>query len=324
VILSAMEFYRDSAGILYDVVKWHKRKKHAFIKGYLDIWVEYVKKNPPTLDIFDLYAASGLCYCPDCEKSGISEPSWEGSAILAARCLEEYKEGRYLFLNTFHPDPVIIKQQKDNLERILSQFKKIRCFIITCTIEEAIIEALKVVRPKYPNLWILDPHAASDLPWSIIEKIGNLKTPYKHKGRERTRKPELIITLMTSDLQRNVNSNPHVISTALGKEEAEWRPKFEDLIGKGFNTREAIIELYAEQLANLYEKPPIIAEIDTTEEAAIVYCMMLLTDHDAGYYVFKLKGLPGFEKWRITEWRKSAERISVEKRLPPGQTKLGV
>ncbi|MDD3135821.1 MAG: hypothetical protein PHF64_04925, partial [Methanoregula sp.] len=68
------DFYRDEDGLLYDCVKWHTRKKHAFIEYYLKIWVDHVKKNPPSLDIFDLFASTGLCYCEESKKHELSEP----------------------------------------------------------------------------------------------------------------------------------------------------------------------------------------------------------------------------------------------------------
>ena len=55
------DFFRDNEGLIYDRVKWHTRKKHAFIESYLNIWVENVRNHPPTLDIFDLFASTGLC-----------------------------------------------------------------------------------------------------------------------------------------------------------------------------------------------------------------------------------------------------------------------
>jgi hypothetical protein len=314
-------FYRDKEGFLYDRVKWHTRKKHAIIESYLNIWVENVKKNPPTLDIFDLFASSGLCYCEESARYGLSEPTWKGSAILAAECLEKYPNGQKLFLNTYHEKPTICEEQKLNLKRLLGKYSKIKPILTTLEINDAIDAARRELSPTYPSFWILDPYSSSDLPWGLVEKIGKFRGKYTTKGQERIRKPEMIITLMTYGLQMNIDIHPNVVSQALGMEESEWRPKYNALMKEYSNTRKALIDLYAEKLSELYEKPPIVIEINTTEEAAIVYCLFLCTDSNAGHYLMKLKGLKDYTTWEY-RWKADAKRISVEKHIPEGQTRL--
>lgn len=316
------DFYRDEDGLLYDCVKWHTRKKHAFIEFYLKIWVEHVKRNPPTLDIFDLFASTGLCYCDERKKYGLPEPTWPGSAILAADCLEHYPKGRTLFLNTYHPKDAICREQKENLELLLSKYSKIKPVITMLDINDAIKEACRHVVPNFPSLWILDPHGASDLPWNIVETIGNLRGHWTDKdGKSRERQPELIITLMTYGLQMNVSIYPHTVSTMLGLAEAEWRPKYDALMAKYDNTRKALVELYAERLSELYDKPPIIVEINTTNETAIVYVLFLCTDSNAGHYLMKQEGMKEYNAW-IHRWKNDARRISAEEKLSEGQTRL--
>ena len=315
------DFYRDEDGLLYDCVKWHTRKKHAFIESFLNIWVENVKKNLPTLDIFDLFASSGLCYCEESARYGLSEPTWNGSAILAAECLEKYSKGRTLFLNTYHEKPEVCDAQRANLQQLLKKYTRIKPIITSKEIEPAIDEAEKYLSPTYPSFWILDPYSASNLPWEYVERIGRLRGEYSVKGNIRVRKPEMIITLMTYGLQMNIDIHPHVVSRALGMDEAEWRPKYDILMEKYHNTRKALIDLYAERLSNLYEKPPIIIEINTTEETAVVYCLFLCTDSNAGHYLMKLKGLKDYTTWEYS-WKADAKRISVEKHIPEGQMRL--
>jgi hypothetical protein len=127
---------------------------------------------------------------------------------------------------------------------------------------------------------------------------------------------------MTHDLQRNIDINPSVLDAALGVSEAEWRPKINSYLENGHDTRTAIINVYAERLSLLYEKSPIITEIKITNNTAIVYCLLLCTDSPAGHYVYKLKGLPEFNNWVISTWKKDAEKITIEKNLPKGQIKL--
>ena len=312
-----MAFYEDERGFLYESVKWHTRKKHAFIEKYLEIWSHHVRRNPPTLDIIDLFASTGLCYCDETDRYGLAEPTWPGSALLAAKCLQTYPRGKILFLNTYNESPEDCEKQKLNLGKLLSGVKGFELKISCLPIEQALPEALRVINPRYPNLWLLDPYAASDLPWEIVNAIGRFRGSYINNGIEVTRKPEIIITLITFDLQRNVDTNPHVVTAALGIPEEEWRPKLDALKKSGKNTRQAIIELYVERLANLYEKPPIIAEINSTDETNIVYCLLLCTDHNAGHYVMELNKLKEMEDWRINVWRKEAGKITDSAAFTP-------
>ncbi|MBP2144775.1 three-Cys-motif partner protein [Methanofollis sp. W23] len=324
-----MEFYQDDEGILYNPVKWHTWKKHAFIESYLNIWKEKVKHNPPSLDIFDLYAGTGMCYCEDAEKHNIPESTWDGSSVLSAKCLEDYKNGRYLFLNTYNQIEEYCEKQKNNLRELS---KKIRgendskTIITSCLIEEAVEEAIEFGDRcnifRYPTLWILDPCAAKDLPWGVVERIAKLQRPYPHKTKgQQIKKPELIINLMTSDLQRNVDINPHIVSAAFGMKEYEWRPEFDELIKQGKNYRQAIVEIYAQRLSQYYQKPPIIVEINTKNESAIVFCLFLCLDNDAAYYLSRLDGMKEYNA-RLFQWKQDARRMVAEERLPPGQTKL--
>jgi len=317
-----MAFYEDERGFLYESVKWHTRKKHVFIEKYLEIWTQNVRKDRPTLDIIDLFASTGLCYCDEAERYGLTEPTWAGSALLAASCLQRYPRGKILYLNTYNPDQEDCKKQKQNLIRLLSGVTGFELKLSSHPIEKALPEAIKEINPRYPNLWLLDPYGASDLPWEIVQTIGNFRGRYQRNGVEVIRKPEMIITLVTFDLQRNIDTNPHILSTALGLPEKEWRPKFDALIKSGKNTREAIIELYVGRLADLYEKPPIVAEINSTDERNIVYCLLLCTDHNAGHYVMELRKLREMEEWRINEWRKEAVKITARRRLAPDQSDL--
>lgn len=316
------DFFQDENGLWYDSVKWHTRKKHAFIEFYLKIWVDRVKNRPPTLDIFDLFASTGLCYCDERKKYGLPEPTWPGSAVLSAECLEHYPKGRTLFLNTYHPRDSICRSQKENLERLLSKYSKIHPVITTLEINDAIREARRYFVPNFPSLWILDPHGASDLPWNVVETIGNLRGQWVDKeGKARERQPEMIITLMTYGLQMNVNIYPHTVSTMLGLPEDVWRPKYDALMAKYDNTRKALVEMYAERLSELYDKPPIIVEINTTNETAIVYVVFLCTDSNAGHYLMKQEGMKEYNAW-IHQWKQDARTITAEGKLLEGQTKI--
>ncbi len=307
----------DPEGRVCEQTKWHSRQKHAFLEAFLNIWSEQVgkdrKSKPPTLDIFDLYASFGWCHCPEEKKS------WMGSALLAAECLRKYQSGRLLFLNTYGQDQEETTAQKKALETSLLNLqlpKRINYLIETLPIDKAVDVAIKNVDPNFPNLWILDPYKPQDLPWSIVEKICKLEGSYKKGKYNVIRKPELFINLMTSTLQRdtrNENLKEDWVGLSLGMKKEEWKSKLENLLESGYNTREALIFMYAEKIANFYKKPPIILEVPSTD-GNIVYTVFLCTDHNAGYYVMKLHKLPEYQKWHEIEWKGSAETISKKKK----------
>lgn len=306
-----------------ELVKYHSRQKHKFIECYLKIWTDNVgnksKRGVPSLDIVDLYAASGWAESEDAKRYDAGDEKWEGSAILAARCLEGYRFPRSLILNSYNPDPEKQKIQLETLKENISPFRRLRDKVVYASlpIEDAVQWALPKVDPHYPSIWILDPYTPEQLPWHVIETIGNHRATYPKGGGLVERKPELIINLMTSSLQRNIEINPQVVSDAVGLEESEWLPEYQEKIkGRGeMNARQYVLKLFAERLSQYYEKPPIVAEIKSTAQTNIVYCMLLCTDHNAGHYMMKLQGLPELEDWIIYQWGEDAKKITTKKKL---------
>jgi three-Cys-motif partner protein len=309
-------------------VKWHTRKKHKFLEQYLRIWTERVgkkSKNIPSLDIVDLYASSGWCHCAALERPGEqTENTWEGTALLTAKYLNEYKGGRLLFLNTYNPNPEQQRLQFESLQSEVSKFPNITPYITQLPIESAVDEAIRKFNRRFPSLWILDPYSTQQLPWSVLEKICQTTGSYQDKGtgKLRVRRPELFINLMTHELQRNIDNYPDLFSQAIGLSEEVWRPKFEFLIGLGQNYRQAISTLYLEQLSRFYDIPPIMVEVYDTYKKAIIYCLILCTNSPAGNYVMRLAGLPEYNEWRVYEWDREAKTIVALQGVPKSQTSL--
>jgi three-Cys-motif partner protein len=308
----------------YESVGIHQKLKHKFIELYLKIWAENVghnsKKNPPTVDFFDLFAASGLAHDKNtCE-------IWEGSALLAAKAFGEYPNGRLLFLNSFDENPEMCNNQMEILKRNIQNLEdcphvsaKTRFF--SADIHQATDEALRVLNKNYPSLWILDPYHPNQLPWKIIERIGStLGRPYTDKktGKTVSKKPELIINLMTSVLQRNIGRKPELLSNAIGLSHDNWLPLYEKyeekwkLRGVEQCTRHVILDIYAERLSQLYKKPPIVAEVNAAE-GGIVYTMFLVTDSDAGYFNMKKK-MADWHNYKIYQWKPEAKLSTFKKK----------
>lgn len=307
--------FKEVSGHICELVKWHSIQKHEFLKNYLSIWKNQVGNKAsfiPSLDIIDLYASWGWCHCEENDKT------WPGTALLAAECLEEYEKGRLLFLNTYHGDNNILKLQKQNLIESLKSCN-VQNIISTLPIEEAVDKALEVVNLKYPTLWLLDPYGPKQLPWTVVEKICSVEKKYiDKKNRERSRRPEVLISLMTSSLQREIN-NESLICKSLGINKTKWQ-ELESLAKHG-NTREVLVGAYIDCMSKFYEKAPIVFKVRGTS-GIIVYTLLLFTDSPAGNYVTKLQKIPEMEKWLEIEWNGNAKEIEAKRKLKPGQKSL--
>jgi len=244
-----MSLFKDKSGQSYDEVKYHTRQKHRFLEKYLEIWTQNVGKgqSPPTLDIVDLYSSSGSCFCSS------NEEIWDGSSIISAKCLQNYPNGRNLILNSYSDDEMEQQEQVKCLDfrmNTLNLPPRIKRSLFSLKIEDAITEAIKLIDPRYPSFWILDPYQPQQLPWAQLQRIIDHNGSYRNsKGDEVTRLPELFIILITESLQRSSGKEDqmHFIDVALGLEREIWLDKLDKLNSQGMNTRQAMIEIYAER-----------------------------------------------------------------------------
>lgn len=302
-----MDYVEDEEGRYYEFVPWHSKQKHEFLRHYLNIWSEMVgnhSKSVPSLDIIDLYASWGQCQCED------KDDKWPGTAVLAAECLNDYARSGLLFLNTYNDDPELMELQRQNLVDILGPYD-IKSQITTLPIEEAVDVALDKTNLNFPTLWLLDPYGPLQLPWIVVEKICSAKRSFKDRyGNVRTRRPEVMINLMTSSLQREIH-NQNVICNSFGITEDEWKD-LEQKSGGG-KTTGVIVDAYAERLSQFYEKPPIKFLVQG-KHGNIVYSILLFTDSDAGHYVTKVHKMPEFNKWLKVEWKRTAKEIVAKKK----------
>ncbi len=191
--------------------KYHTRIKHKFLGDYLSIWLRGVG-GKVSLDYVDLFASDGICEL-DAE---LETPlTWEGSALLAVKMSKEYKNRWTCYLNELDPSTYI------NLKENLKKYEPWDGEIFNQDANEVIDNILMKVNPNYPSLFFLDPQNHSQLPWITIEKIAN------HVGSKlkdsQNRRPEMIINLMTTGMQRNLEKSPENISLALGMAEADWK-----------------------------------------------------------------------------------------------------
>lgn len=301
-------------------VKFHSRQKHEWIESYFRIWTGHVKpQSRPSLDIVDLYASYGWCLDKE------SGDRWAGTAVRAATLLKNYeaKAKNALFLNSFSADADELAKQSGALQEALDAVGPLKGTRVHpafhLPIEQAIEKILPLVNKNFPNVWILDPYVADELPWSVVEMITNnvgqrKVTSGKDKGKMIPRKPELFITFMLWSLQKCVNSPKHarMADRAFGIPESEWRPKLDAYIAKGHTLTEALTEVYRDRLMQVYQRPPLSFVVKGVEKN-IVYALFFCSDEPAGYHSMREKGQEYFEEWRAKDYEPKAEALKEQR-----------
>ena len=300
-----------------EVVKWHTRQKHEFIRQYLAVWTERVAKHgrgAPELSIVDLFAAYGWCRANPETEPGAPRDPWPGSAILSVRALNSYPRPGRLVINSY--DRLVVGRSRAQAEAVRHAVDAERGpeprYEVTYTsadVEEAARHASEVVNLAYPTIWMLDPYYPESLPWTVVEMIAQLRREYKSSKGSETRRPELIVTLMTEGLQRNVDLSPRSVDLALGMETSQWRHRLEELKAEGANIRQALTYIYAENLRMIYGQWPTVLEVDASP-GNIVYALVLCSSHNAGTFVPKILVKPEFQQWRLSTWKPTARLIT--------------
>jgi len=183
---------------------------------------------------------------------------------------------------------------------------------------DAVTEAKPLLDKDYPSLWLLDPYDPKQLPWNAIQEIGSMQSE-RHKVNGKFRKPEMIITFMTSYLQRFAELQPRAAEIALGIPEEEWKPKLIEYDEKYGNKREAFLRLFYDRLGEIYEKEPVAMLVKDITNRAIVYCVILCSDHNAGHYMSRVK-MKELDKWHVDYWGQEAIKLKTKM---SGQQLLG-
>jgi three-Cys-motif partner protein len=306
----------DNSIQLYEDAKYHSRQKHQLLRSYLDIWNENVGRksdNIPTLEIYDLYASYGKCKCVD------NNEIWDGTAIIAAKCLAKYSRSKHLLVNCYSENKDEMKIQQAALQYHLKEIsfpEEMNFNIIGKDIVQATQEALTYLDKRYPSIWILDPYSPSTLPWSVVESIATQSYSFRYENQDRIRRPELFITLMISSLARFSgmdDKQKQPIDICLGMERDDWEREFKDLQTNGLDAQKAFLEIYGSKLEMIYDKKPIAITIEGTQGNHI-YAVFIVTDSNAGHYMMKVRKLKEYNKWKEYQWKPEAKHLSARKR----------
>lgn len=300
-----------------EVVKWHTRQKHQFIEQYLAVWTSRVAKRgraAPKLSLVDLFASYGWCRTDPGVDPGAPIEPWPGTALLAVRALNQYPRPGGLIINSYSPEgSAASARQLECVRRaVQAELGSVAGFPIHYFSEKvapAARNAASTVDLDYPSLWLLDPYYPEALPWAVVEYIAHLRHEYRTPNGLQSRRPEVMITLMTEGLQRNVDLSPKTVDLAMGVAEGVWRPRLEELRADGANIRQALTYMYSERLQQIYGKWPTVLEVDASS-GNIVYALVLCSSHDAGTFVPKILLKPEFQAWRVGTWKPTARLIT--------------
>lgn len=323
-----------SENLPVDEVAIHTRQKHALLEAYLRVWTQNVATNwgpnSPSLDIYDLFAGTGQCV-----EHEYRLDRWSGTALLSAEQLKVYPSKRkcILFLNSWAEDPsertrnfeaLAERVRAAGLERVNREVK---------LISEELARSLPIAlqshysRMKYPSLWILDPYAASDLPWQAVERIASQVGTYKNRfGDVVSRRPELFINFMTSSLQRNIHKLS-IVTKALGCSSDEWQDHLNQVESEGGTFLDALTTFYFSQLRALYRREPE-AVLIPGKDGNPVSVIFIAVENPAAWYSIRKESIPRFEHWRAQKYTPRKEwvrrRHRLDRSLPKGQKQAGL
>ncbi len=317
-----------------DEVAIHTRQKHALLEAYLRVWTQNVAANwgpdSPSLDIYDLFAGTGQCVEHEYRKD-----RWPGTASLSAEQLKVYPSKRHcvLFLNSWAEDPGERSRNFDALSQRIRETGLERRNRIVRLISEELGDALPIAleahsaRKTYPSLWILDPYAASDLPWEAVERIARQVGTYRTKtGEVVSRRPELFVNFMTSSLQRNIH-NVAMVTRALGCSTTEWESHLDEVESAGGTSLDALATFYLSQLETIYGREPV-AVLIPGKDGNPVSVIFIAVEKPAAWYSIRRESIPHFQHWREHKYNPRKEwvrtRHKIDRAMPRGQKQAGL
>ena len=281
-------------------VKYHSWAKHVFLCSYLQACEKIYKYRPRTIRFYysDLFAGDGICKCK-LPTGDVEE--WDGSAKSALYYCSNMGDS---FCGAFFNDYERVDDLYKNIRHLVKERNKIHFF--SKRADEVVDEILSMIPSNSQSFFFLDPEAHSDLSWKTIEKIANHTSRGEYKGEKFTRRPEIMVNLMTMGMQRNYKkpSNHDVITKALGT--YEWKNEVEKCLKEGEPVYLAFERVFGKQLRRLYRDPlikdekkqpfPYSFQVKTAKNQ-VIYYMFFISSHPLANQMFK-KLLPYMERYK--------------------------
>ncbi|MDP2750551.1 MAG: three-Cys-motif partner protein TcmP [Nanoarchaeota archaeon] len=181
----------------------HSTLKNRTLGLYYKICIQVIKKRDKFYYV-DLFASDGESICKDTDNK-----VWQAPFI--TQFLETAKKGQIDLVCYFND------LDSEKCEKLKNNLKAYDKFVKKITNEDAnkvYKEFLKEIPKDEWSIFFLDPFKHSDLDFETIKSISEWSA-YDERSKS-TRRPELIINLMTYTMQRNARINKPNVMKAVG------------------------------------------------------------------------------------------------------------
>lgn len=271
-----------------DPEKWvydeHTKAKHEVLSKYITPWTfklsRYNKRaaNKNKLRIFDCFAGRGY-YVDSNNISGFELPNldiqieYPGSPlIILDRVLEHESKFDYF-------DLILMEKNDDNFEHLKNVLndinvpEKVNISIIPGDYRESITKQItKTGGQKFPTLFFLDPFGFKALEYNLISNLVS------------TRLFETLITFMSRDMNRFLNSEKHEESLNNVFKNEEWRDKVNDYDEENW---EALVDYYVNLLSEAGAKHHFEYMICEPDSKKTIYYLVHTSNNIEGKRTFR-------------------------------------
>lgn len=256
-------------------VNFYAKGKHWCLRGYLNIIRNVLKGKNRNFTFIDLFSGDGLCT--------VQNPivdSWEGPPLMALKCANKSEFDFKCIFNDLDPDKI-----RDLNNRIAPY----RNFVIDVYNEEAdnvYKKILNEIDVDEPSLFYIDPNKHADISWTTMKDISEFASDEFYGNTRFTRRPELLINLMTHSMQRGgFPFDPESIDKCLGT--SDWRKQMKSKSSRTPMHR-VFLNTFLNQLHPYYDrnKNLFVMEVRQLEKKSLLYYLIFATTHPLASQIF--------------------------------------
>lgn len=290
-------------------ISLHSNQKHIALGYYLAIIKDLInsQKNPfKILYYVDLYCGDGTCK--------VKKTKEDYSPPIIDSILKPAKDGKFsvrCFLNDLNQ----IDKMKENTKDYSNFIKHYsgRDANTCCK------DILQMIPKDQFCIFFLDPTNHKDLKWSTIQEISEHTHIYH---RDKIRRPELIINLMTYTMSGSYMAKSYKsVNESLGTD--NWI-KLIDKYKKekiGTPVEKALLDTFVKQLEGIGYKVPTPIKILNTSPPNTVYYLVWATN-EKGYQIIEKKVIPYLNKRIKKAHKENEKKLKVFKAKEKGESDL--
>ena len=265
----------------------HTALKHRMMGVYFHICKPIIKKRG-TFYYVDLYAGDGEA---ECDESPIAK--WDVPFVRSLLSKAEQENlNLHCYLNDFDEERV------QKLKKKVAPYSQYISNITQKDANEVHSQFLGKIPPEDWSVWFLDPFKHSDLKFSTIKDIASHEA--HDEWNDCTRKPELIINLMTLTMQRSMSQEDE-INTAIGAEDSsEWKERIAD----GEKAYEVFSDIFLKNLGELGYSSVYFTVGQTDSPDAVLYYLIFASSIPKAQEILAKKFKPYTESIMREAWIK--------------------